>query len=767
MASFVDRVVLHVAAGDGGHGVASVKPREVQAARRPRRRQRRPRRQRRACASTRRPRRCSTTTTTRTARPPTAQPGAGDERNGADGDDLVLPVPAGTVVKDAPTARSSPTSSRSGQTYVVARGGRGGLGNKALVLRPAQGARLRAARRARRRPRRRPRAEVAGRRRPDRLPVRRQVHARLGAVSAARPKIADYPFTTLVPNLGVVTAGEQRFTVADVPGLIPGRERGQGPGPGVPAPRRALLGAGARHRLRDPGARPRPDDRPRRHRARARAVRPRRHPRRPAALRAHPDRRAQQGRRARGARARRDGQARPGGPRPRGVHRLRRGPHRAARADASRWPATSPRPARSSRPPSRPQRIVLRPKAVDDSGFVVKRENTPDGEVFRIVGERPTRWVRQTDFSNDEAVGYLADRLARAGVEEALFKAGAVAGRHRRSSAAPTTPSSSTGSRPCPPAPSCSGPRGTDLRLDEPAPPDPRGEARGLRRPPRRPDRGARGARGRAPRRPLGRRGPGGRRGGAAAGGRLRTGRRLRPVRGRRRGRRSLTRLRPCPPATATPSPPPPARGQGRLELADHGARVRSTGRGCAPSSTCWPPSGAAAPRSCWSPPAPSRPASARWGWPAGPRDLATQQAAASVGQGALARGVQQAFGGPRPHGRAGAAHRRRRDPALALRQRPPHPGPAARPRGRPRRQRERHRGHARDPRSATTTGWPRWWPTSCTPTRCCCSPTSTRCTTGRPRRAGTSRVPLVRRPRRPRRRARSAAPARASARAA
>jgi GTP-binding protein len=50
----------------------------------------------------------------------------------------------------------------------------------------------------------------------------------VAAISAARPKIADYPFTTLVPNLGVVEAGEVRYTVADVPGLIPGRQRGQG-----------------------------------------------------------------------------------------------------------------------------------------------------------------------------------------------------------------------------------------------------------------------------------------------------------------------------------------------------------------------------------------------------------------------------------------------------------------------------------------------------------------------------------------------------------
>jgi GTP-binding protein len=75
-----------------------------------------------------------------------------------------------------------------------------------------------------------------------------------------------------------------------------------------------------------------------------------------------------------------------------------------------------------------PQRIVLRPRAVDDSGFVVRREETADGPAYRVVGERPTRWVRQTDFTNDEAVGYLADRLGRLGVEEALVKAGAVAG---------------------------------------------------------------------------------------------------------------------------------------------------------------------------------------------------------------------------------------------------------------------------------------------------------------------------------------------------
>jgi len=111
-------------------------------------------------------------------------------------------------------------------------------------------------------------------------------------------------------------------------------------------------------------------------------------------------------------------------------------------------------------------RTVLRPKAVDDSGFVVRREDTPDGEVFRVVGDRPRRWVGQTDFSNDEAVGYLADRLARAGVETALYKAGAVAGATVVIGAADNAvvfdwePTMAAG------AELLTGPRGSDVRLD-------------------------------------------------------------------------------------------------------------------------------------------------------------------------------------------------------------------------------------------------------------------------------------------------------------
>jgi GTP-binding protein len=69
-------------------------------------------------------------------------------------------------------------------------------------------------------------------------------------------------------------------------------------------------------------------------------------------------------------------------------------------------------------------RIVLRPTAVNDSGFKVFPNE--DGS-FTVTGEKPERWVKQTDFNNSEAVGYLADRLANLGIEKALFKAGAVA----------------------------------------------------------------------------------------------------------------------------------------------------------------------------------------------------------------------------------------------------------------------------------------------------------------------------------------------------
>jgi GTP-binding protein len=81
--------------------------------------------------------------------------------------------------------------------------------------------------------------------------------------------------------------------------------------------------------------------------------------------------------------------------------------------------------ARANRPVEEPTRLVIRPKQLGEAGFRVRRVNDT---MFQVTGEKPERWIRQTDFTNDEAVGYLADRLERLGVEQELVKAGATAG---------------------------------------------------------------------------------------------------------------------------------------------------------------------------------------------------------------------------------------------------------------------------------------------------------------------------------------------------
>ncbi len=149
------------------------------------------------------------------------QPGRGDHQNGARGEDVVLPVPEGTVVTDEATGEELADLTGPGTEVVVAMGGRGGLGNAALASnsRKAPGFAL---------------LGTEGESRTITLELK--VVADVGlvgfpsagksslvaAISRARPKIADYPFTTLVPNLGVVVAGEETYTVADVPGLIEG-----------------------------------------------------------------------------------------------------------------------------------------------------------------------------------------------------------------------------------------------------------------------------------------------------------------------------------------------------------------------------------------------------------------------------------------------------------------------------------------------------------------------------------------------------------------
>ncbi|QKE84332.1 GTPase ObgE [Arthrobacter sp. NEB 688] len=464
MATFVDRVVLHVSAGNGGHGVASVKREKfkplggpdggnggrggsVVIAVDPQ----------------------ATTLLdyhhTPHRRADNGKPGAGDERNGADGGDLVLNVPEGTVVK---TADGQVLADLVGfdATYVVARGGRGGLGNKALASarRKAPGFAL---------------LGEPG----DSLDVVLELKSLadvaligfpsagksslVSVVSAARPKIADYPFTTLVPNLGVVTAGSARYTIADVPGLIPGASEGKGLGLEFlrHVERCSVLVHVVDCATLEPNRDPMTDldvieaelaayvaddslgGRPLSERTRiivlnkadvpeardlAEMVKPMLEERGLevfiVSAVAHT-----------------------------GLKELTFALARhVAQARAEIEAAVVERP-----------RVVIRPTAVDDSGFHVRREETPEGEVFRVLGERPTRWVHQTDFSNDEAVGYLADRLSRLGVEEALLKAGAVSGSTVLIGAVDDSvvfdwePTMASG------AELLAGPRGTDVRFED------------------------------------------------------------------------------------------------------------------------------------------------------------------------------------------------------------------------------------------------------------------------------------------------------------
>jgi GTP-binding protein len=74
------------------------------------------------------------------------------------------------------------------------------------------------------------------------------------------------------------------------------------------------------------------------------------------------------------------------------------------------------------------QRIVIRPRAVDEKQLTVLVEHRGDDVTYRVRGAKPERWVQQTDFNNDEAVGYLSDRLAKIDLDDHLYKAGAVPG---------------------------------------------------------------------------------------------------------------------------------------------------------------------------------------------------------------------------------------------------------------------------------------------------------------------------------------------------
>src|SRR4051812_30079082 len=340
--------------------------------------------------------------------------GEGSNRTGADAADLIISVPNGTEVKTADGEVLADLIGV-GTRFVAAAGGRGGLGNAALASprRKAPGFALKG---------------EPGEHRDLILELKTVADVGLvgfpnagkssliAAMSAARPKIADYPFTTLIPNLGVVEAGDVQFVVADGPGLIPGASEGKGLGhdflrhvercsalvhvldcatmePGrdpisdldaIEAELAAYEELTATGTLvtatgTDAGSTSVPlSQRPKlvvlnkvdvpEGRELAELVRPEIE--------------------ARGLAVYEVSAATTEGLRELGF--------------AMAGPVTQ---SRAEHPVPDPARVIIRPPAVSGPEFEVVR--APEGAYY-IRGDKPRRWVRQTDFTNEEAVGYLA-----------------------------------------------------------------------------------------------------------------------------------------------------------------------------------------------------------------------------------------------------------------------------------------------------------------------------------------------------------------------
>ncbi|WP_433871779.1 GTPase ObgE [Saccharopolyspora sp. CA-218241] len=424
MSRFVDRVTIHIAAGDGGNGCASVHREKFKPLGGPDG----------GNGGRGGDVRLVVDPGVHTlldfhyrphARATNGKPGQGGMRNGSLGGDLVLPVPDGTVVL-TPDGEVLADLVGNGTTFVAAEGGRGGLGNAALASR---------ARKA-------PGFALLGEGGEEReLVLELKSVADVGllgfpsagksslisVLSAAKPKIADYPFTTLVPNLGVVTAGDVVFTVADVPGLIPGASEGRGLGLDFlrHIERCAVLVHVVDCATLEPGRDPLSD---------IDALES-------ELARYTPALQAEHGGAELAERPRLVVLNKMDVPEARELADL-------VRSDvaARGWPvfevSTASRDGlrelsfalaaevqryREQLPEPEAARVVVRPAAVDGDSFSV--EPDPEAEdAFVVRGAKPERWVRQTDFNNDEAIGFLADRLAKLGVEDELARRGAEPG---------------------------------------------------------------------------------------------------------------------------------------------------------------------------------------------------------------------------------------------------------------------------------------------------------------------------------------------------
>ena len=364
--------------------------------------------------------------------------GLGDTKDGSQGDDLRLPVPIGTVVFTARGAEGQPKRPgevladlrHAGDEFVAAAGGAGGLGNAALANRT----------------RRAPGFALLGEPGEERdvileLKSIADVALLIAAMSAAKPKIADYPFTTLVPNLGVVQAGDMRYTIADVPGLIPGASQGKGlglqflrhierteiiahvidcatlePGRDPLSDYYALeqeLGEYANDLELPLGAIPIPE--------------------RPRIIILNKVDMPEAKELAEFVKPEFEKLDLP-------VYIVSTASHEGLkelnfalanlvtqmRADIAAREETVEEERVVINPLSEPGQRRRNGRNAGVQEFEIEREEDRNGNYwFTVTGTKPERWVVQTNFDNDEAVGYLADRLAKLGVEDALRKNGA------------------------------------------------------------------------------------------------------------------------------------------------------------------------------------------------------------------------------------------------------------------------------------------------------------------------------------------------------
>ena len=325
--------------------------------------------------------------------------GGGKKRKGATGSDLVVTVPEGTVVKTHEGERVADLISH-GDTYLAARGGQGGRGNARFLSN------------SRRAPSFAEQGEY-GEERWLRLELKLMADAALvgfpnagkstliSTVSAAKPKIADYPFTTLEPHLGVVRFRDHEFVARRHPRADRGRGRGSRPRPPVPPPHRA-------------GACPRAAARPRQRRGHhtrraAGGAAGRARPLRAAAARAAAPRRRHEGRRRARCRTRA-----PVSPRP---------PTTGSTSCSGGWARSSTRPAAPS--PSRSRSSCCRPV---EEGFSVRRD---DDGAWRVAGRAAERVVAMADLTNLEALAYVHDRFRKHGRRAGAGAGGGTRGRHR------------------------------------------------------------------------------------------------------------------------------------------------------------------------------------------------------------------------------------------------------------------------------------------------------------------------------------------------